>query len=133
QPGRTTLSRFGNHYGGRMYQPTIYREYFRRLYDIIEEMLGSQSRTIERVAGLMADSIAAGGVVHLFGSGHSHMVAEEVFHRAGSLMPLNPMLDPNLSLFGMVNATLLERTSGYARVVIGTHDIREGEIVIVAS
>lgn len=116
-----------------MYQPTIYREYFRRLYDIIEEMLGSQSRTIERVAGLMADSIAAGGVVHLFGSGHSHMVAEEVFHRAGSLMPLNPMLDPNLSLFGMVNATLLERTSGYARVVIGTHDIREGEIVIVAS
>ncbi|HWV23393.1 MAG TPA: SIS domain-containing protein [Thermomicrobiales bacterium] len=116
-----------------MHQPTIYREYFRRLYDVIEDMLGSQSRNIETVAGLMANSIAEGGVVHLFGSGHSHMIAEEVFHRAGSLMPLNPMLDPNLTLFGMVNATLLERTSGYARVVIGTHDIREDEVVIVAS
>ena len=116
-----------------MHKPVIYREYFRRLYDIIEDMLGSQSPKIEAVATMMAESIAEGGIVHLFGSGHSHMVAEEVFHRAGSLMPLNPMLDPNLTLFGMVNATLLERTSGYARVVIGTHDIREGEVVIVAS
>lgn len=111
----------------------VYREYFRRLYDVIEEMLGSQSLKIEQSADWMAESIAHGGIVHLFGSGHSHMVAEEVFHRAGSLMPLNPMLDPNLTLFGMVNATLLERTSGYSRVVIGTHDIRPGEVVIVAS
>lgn len=111
----------------------VYREYFRRLYDVMEEMLGSQTLKIEQVAGWMADSIAAGGVVHLFGSGHSHMVAEEVVHRAGSLMPLNPILDPNLTLMGHVNATLLERTSGYAKVVIGTHDIREGEVVIVAS
>jgi len=116
-----------------MSHSTIYREYFRRLYDVIEEMLGSQSRDIELVANLIAESIASDGIVHLFGSGHSHMVAEEVFHRAGSLMPLNPILDPNLTLFGMVNATLLERTSGYARVVIGTHDIRQGEVVIVIS
>lgn len=116
-----------------MSHSTIYREYFRRLYDVIEEMLGSQSRNIELVANLIAESIANDGIVHLFGSGHSHMVAEEVFHRAGSLMPLNPILDPNLTLFGMVNATLLERTSGYARVVIGTHDIRQGEIVIIIS
>jgi uncharacterized phosphosugar-binding protein len=81
----------------------------------------------------MAESIANQGVVHLFGSGHSHMVAEEPFHRAGSLMPLNPILDANLTFFGMVNATMLERTSGYAKVVIGGQDIREGEIVIVIS
>lgn len=111
----------------------VYREYFRRLYDVIEEMLGSQSRKIEQVADWMAESIANDGIVHLFGSGHSHMVAEEVFHRAGSLMPLNPILDANLTLLGQVNATLLERTPGYARVIIGSHDIRKGEVVIVAS
>src|SRR5699024_4450716 len=115
------------------HQPTIYRKYFRHLYDVFEEMLDSQGQTIETVATLMAESIAQGGIVHLFGSGHSHMIAEEVVHRAGSLMPLNPMLDPNLTLFGMVNATALERTSGYAIAVIGTHDIRDGEVVIVAS
>jgi uncharacterized phosphosugar-binding protein len=110
-----------------------YREYSRRMYDVLEDMFNTQGEKIEQVTGWMADSIAAGGVVHLFGSGHSHLVAEEVFHRAGSLMPLNPMLDVNLTFLGSVNATLLERTPGYAGVVIGSHDIREGEIVFVIS
>ena len=96
-----------------------YRTYLRRIYDIIEEVLQTQGREIETAAGWMADTIAARGIVHLFGSGHSHMIAEEVFHRAGSLMPLNPILDSNLTLFGHVNATLLERTSGYAKLSCG--------------
>jgi uncharacterized phosphosugar-binding protein len=110
-----------------------YRTYLRRVYDVIEDVLQTQGRQIETAAGWMADTIADRGVVHLFGSGHSHMVAEEVFHRAGSLLPLNPMLDANLTLFGSVNATLLERTPGYGKVVVGSHDIRAGEVVIVAS
>ena len=59
-----------------------YRTYLRRIYDIIEEVLQTQGREIETAADWMADTIANRGVVHLFGSGHSHMVAEEVFHRA---------------------------------------------------
>ncbi len=112
---------------------SMYRTYFRRLYDVIEEMVGSQGANIELAAQWMADTIAAGGVVHLFGSGHSHMVAEEVFHRAGSLLPLNPMLDANLTFLGHLNATLLERSSGYGKIVVGSHDIRPGEVVIVIS
>jgi uncharacterized phosphosugar-binding protein len=111
----------------------MYRTYFRRLYDVMEQMVGSQGAQIEQAAEWMADTIAEGGVVHLFGSGHSHMVAEEVFHRAGSLLPLNPMLDGNLTFLGHLNATTLERTSGYAKVVVGSHDIRPGEVVIVIS
>lgn len=112
---------------------SAYEEYVKRVHELLDEMIESQSEKIEIVAGWMAASISEGGVVHLFGSGHSHMVAEEVFHRAGSLMPLNPMLDVNLTFLGSVNATLLERTPGYANVVIGTHDIRVGEVVIVIS
>jgi uncharacterized phosphosugar-binding protein len=112
---------------------TMYRTYFRRLYDVIEEMIGSQGHNIEVAAQWIAETITDGGIVHLFGSGHSHMVAEEVFHRAGSLLPLNPMLDSNLTFLGDVNATLLERTSGYGQVVVNSHDIRPGEVVIVIS
>lgn len=112
---------------------TMYRTYFRRLYDVIEEMVGAQGQNIELAAQWVAGAITDGGIVHLFGSGHSHMVAEEVFHRAGSLLPLNPMLDANLTFLGHLNATLLERTSGYGKVVVGSHDIRPGEVVIVIS
>lgn len=111
----------------------VYRTYFRRLYDIIENVVASQGQQIETAAAWMAESIIDDGVVHLFGSGHSHMVAEEVFHRAGSLLPLNPMLDVNLTLFGMLNATILERTTGYGKVIVESHDIRPGEVVIVIS
>jgi len=111
----------------------LYRTYFRRLYDIIEHVVDSQGQQIETTAAWMADSLVEGGIVHLFGSGHSHMVAEEVFHRAGSLLPLNPILDTNLTLFGLVNATLLERTTGYGKVIVGSHDIRAGEVVIIVS
>jgi uncharacterized phosphosugar-binding protein len=110
-----------------------YQTYLRRIHDVIEEVGQTQARAIETGADWMADTIGRRGIVHLFGSGHSHMVAEEVFHRAGSLLPLNPMLDVNLTLLGSVNATLLERSSGYGSIITGSHDIRDGEVVIVAS
>ncbi|HEV2128340.1 MAG TPA: SIS domain-containing protein, partial [Thermomicrobiales bacterium] len=111
--------------------PHAYLAYLRRIYDLVEEILATQAQAIETAAEWMADAIAQPGVVHLFGSGHSHMVAEEVFHRAGSLLPLNPMLDANLTLLGSVSATLLERTPGYGKVIVGSHDIRDGEVVVV--
>ncbi|MDQ4100218.1 MAG: SIS domain-containing protein [Chloroflexota bacterium] len=110
-----------------------YHGYARALIDLIEQAMETQASALETASGWMADSIVGGGVVHLFGSGHAHMVAEEVFHRAGSLMPCNPMLDPNLTFLGTVNATLLERNTGYGGVVVASHDIRPGEVVIVAS
>ncbi len=111
----------------------LYRDYFRRLYDTIESVMESQGSQIETGAEWMAQSIASEGIVHLFGSGHSHMVAEEVFHRAGSLMPLNPMLDVNLTFMGSVNATALERSTGYGHIIIASQDIRPGEVVFVIS
>lgn len=110
-----------------------YHRYARALTALIDDVMQTQTDAIETAATWMADGIAADGVVHLFGSGHAHMAAEEAFHRAGSLMPCNPMLDPNLTFLGTVNATLLERTAGYGRIVVGSHDIRLGEVVIVVS
>lgn len=111
----------------------MYRSYFEALASTLDEVLETQGKAIETAASWLADVLANDGIVHLFGSGHSHMVAEEVFHRAGSLLPLNPMLDANLTFLGHLNATLLERTSGYGQVVVGSHDIRHGEVVIVIS
>lgn len=110
-----------------------YQDYFRELSRVLDDVTTTQGTAISLAASWMAESLAADGVVHLFGSGHSHMVAEEVFHRAGSLLPLNPMLDANLTFLGHLNATLLERTSGYGAIIVDSHDIRPGEVVVVVS
>lgn len=112
---------------------TAFRTYFHRLTAILDEVAEAQGNKIETAASWVAQTIMESGVVHLFGSGHSHMIAEEVFHRAGSLLPLNPMLDANLTFLGHLNATALERSSGYGQVIVDSHDIRPGEVVFVIS
>ena len=109
-----------------------YTQYFEQLRTLLDEV-EDQGPQIETAAKLMADCIAAGGVVHVFGSGHSHMMAEEVFYRAGGLFAFNAMLDINLTSFGTLKAGMVERTEGYANVVLESFDVRPGEVVVIVS
>ena len=109
-----------------------YERYFDRLGVLLDEVK-AQGAQIEAAADSMAKCIEAGGIVHVFGSGHSHMMAEEVFHRAGGLFAFNAMLDINLTSFGTLKPSMVERTEGYARVVLDSFDVRPGEVVVVVS
>lgn len=109
---------------------TAYINQIRGLIDQIEQ---AEDESVQRAADLIATSIANGGIVHVFGSGHSNLLAQEVFHRAGGLVPVNAMLDVNLTIFGSARATMVERLEGYAPSVIASYDIRPGEVVIVIS
>ncbi|MDP9369382.1 MAG: SIS domain-containing protein [Chloroflexota bacterium] len=109
-----------------------YERYLDGLHELLDELRAEGPR-IEDAAQVMASCISAGGIVHVFGSGHSHMMAEEVFHRAGGLFAFNAMLDVNLTSFGTLNGGMVERTEGYASVVLASFDVRPGEVVVVVS
>src|SRR5215212_7428569 len=109
-----------------------YELYFDQLSALMMS-LRVQGPDIETAAKMMAGCIAEGGVVHVFGSGHSHMMAEEVFHRAGGLFAFNAMLDINLTNFGTLKAGMVERAEGYAKVIMVSFDVRPGEVVVVVS
>src|SRR5918998_6091185 len=109
-----------------------YERYLDRLQELLSTLKDEGPR-IEAAARVMAECIANGGIVHVFGSGHSHMMAEEVFHRAGGLFAFNAMLDINLTSFGTLKAGMVERTEGYAKVIIASFDVRPGEVVVVVS
>lgn len=118
--------------GNPAVMPKAHALYFDRLHELLTA-LREEGPRIEEAAAMMAGCIAAGGVIHVFGSGHSHMMAEEVFHRAGGLFAFNAMLDINLTSFGTLNASLVERAEGYAKVILDSFDIRPGEVVVVVS
>jgi uncharacterized phosphosugar-binding protein len=109
-----------------------YERYFDRLSELMDEVR-AQGEQIEAASKIIAGCIGAGGIVHVFGSGHSHMMAEEVFHRAGGLFAFNAMLDVNLTSFGTLTAGMVERAEGYAPVILDSFDVRPGEVVIVVS
>ena len=54
----------------------------------------SNAKTLRTVGKLIADSIAADGVLHTFGSGHSQILAAEIERRAGGLVPVSSIIDP---------------------------------------
>ncbi|NGO10379.1 sugar isomerase domain-containing protein [Streptomyces sp. HC44] len=107
--------------------------YFAALQENLTALAAAEQPAIERAARAVADSVAAGGVVHYFGSGHSQLVALEPLMRAGGLAPVDVIADPALSPVAPRHAGAAERVSGYAAAILRTADIRAGEVVVVIS
>lgn len=108
--------------------------YFAKMQSLLTDILKDEKEKLERVSEKIAGSLKEDGVVHLFGAGHSHILTEEVFYRAGGLVPVHPIFDTGLMLHeGAVRSSDLERMNGYGEIVMKHQDIRPGEVVIVIS
>jgi uncharacterized phosphosugar-binding protein len=98
------------------------------------QLVSRQEGKMETCAGKIFESLKNGGVLHVFGSGHSNMVTEELFHRAGGLIPVNPLFEPMLMpSAGPRRVGPLERMEGVGKIIFNAHDLRAGETLIVAS
>jgi uncharacterized phosphosugar-binding protein len=113
---------------------SIVDDYLDRLQQLLAEVRQTQRDALDAAAEVIAQSLAAGGVVHLFGTGHSHMIAEEVFYRAGGLLPVDAMLDREVILSaGALRSTESERTTGKAAEIAARYDLRRGDAGVVIS
>lgn len=94
----------------------------------------SQGKALELVSQKIFQSLKAGGVLHVFGSGHSHSFAEELFHRAGGLVPVNAILEDYLMPHaGPKQVGPLERLTGIATAIAGKHEFKNAEVCLLAS
>jgi uncharacterized phosphosugar-binding protein len=95
-----------------------------------DEHLGS----IREAGRLVAEVLRADRLVHVFGTGHSHMLAEEGLYRAGGLAPVNAILESGLMLHeGATVSTRLEKLPGYSPIVADKYGFEEGDLLIVVS
>lgn len=109
-------------------------KYLERLIELLEKMVEEQKLAIRQAAELVATAVAGGNVVHVFGAGHSHIIAEEAFFRAGGLAPVNAILEPCLMLHeGASKSTRLENLSGLAQILLDYYEVKKGDVLIVAS
>jgi uncharacterized phosphosugar-binding protein len=112
----------------------LFTAYIDELHRILNRIASEQSVSIARAGVMLASAIERGGVGHVFGSGHSHMIAEEAFFRAGGLIPINPVLDQRLAFFdGALESTRAEREEGYVRTLLARQHIELNDVAIVAS
>ncbi|HHY47792.1 MAG TPA: SIS domain-containing protein [Firmicutes bacterium] len=102
---------------------------------ILSRIVSEESENIRKAAGVLADCVEKGKLIHVFGTGgHSYIAGEEMFYRAGGLQPVNAILDPGVSLAaGARRSTVVERTPGYARAVLDAYGVSEGEAIVLVN
>ena len=117
------------------YQPgTVLQQYFQAIQALQTRVLDSQQANLLVAAQRMAESVQAGGRIFLFGSGHSHLMAEEAFYRAGGLAAATPIFSSALMLHEDPHlSSRLERTSGVAAGLLDRYRPVAGEVLFVFS
>ncbi len=100
----------------------------------------AQKAEIQRTADWFAETILAGRMVHLFGSGHSRILVEEMWPRYGSFPGFNPIVELSLSFHNLVvgangqrQAMFLENVPGLAERILRNFDLHPTDSALVIS
>ncbi|MDQ2996740.1 MAG: sugar isomerase domain-containing protein, partial [Chloroflexota bacterium] len=108
-----------------MIDPTPALAYLDATQSLLEQIRATQLELIGQAAAICADSIAAGGLVHLFGTGHSRIPVEEIFPRHGSFPGFHPIVELSLTYHtqvvganGQRQAMFLERVEGLGELIL---------------
>lgn len=107
---------------------------------IVEQIAQTQEDQIQAAADVFADAIAAGGLVHLFGCGHSRMGVEEIFPRIGSIVGYHPIVELSLTYYtnvvgtmGLRQALFLERVDGLGERILDNYVFETHDAALVIS
>ena len=108
--------------------------YLNTIETLLEGIASTQEAAMEQAARMIADTLLSDGLVYLFGCGHSHIMAEEGFYRAGGLGAVYPMLQSDIMLHeGAVKSSSLERKADLAQEIILRYPMTEKDTMIVFS
>jgi uncharacterized phosphosugar-binding protein len=109
--------------------PSLAESYRARASDLLARAWTTNAPVIAQLAPLLGTSIARGGVIHTFGSGHSELISREIIGRAGGLVCVTGIVDPT--------GGFIENLPGYGTKLVERYDrqyqLLPGEVVIVIS
>lgn len=109
-------------------------EYISNVKQIIEQIEEKCSEKIELSAQLFANALINGKKIFLFGTGHSHMLSEELFYRAGGLLNIQPILIDELMLHVSASeSTIAEREEGLAEKIYEQYKITSDDVIVIIS
>ena len=107
---------------------------------LLARVTATQAEGIETASGWCAEAIAADGLVHLFGTGHSRIPVEEMFPRYGSYPGFNPIVELSMTFHAQVvgangqrQAMFIERVPGLAEVILSNFQFGPHDVMMVFS
>jgi uncharacterized phosphosugar-binding protein len=114
-------------------------DFLQKSAEILETVKKQQSQ-IRQAAEMFAGTIMEGRMVHIFGSGHSRILVEEMWPRYGSFPGFNPIVELSLTFHNLVvgangqrQAMFLENVSGFAGRILRNFDLKEVDTALIIS
>ena len=104
------------------------------------DTVSNQIDAIQKAADWFSETILSDRMVHLFGSGHSRILVEEMWPRYGSFPGFNPIVELSLTFHNQVvgangqrQAMFLENTHGLAEKILRNYDLSKTDSALIAS
>src|SRR5262249_45483556 len=114
--------------------------FFRAALARLQPLLDGQREALDRAAALCTDAIAADGLAHLFGCGHSRMLCEEMTPRQGCFVGWHTIVElaltyhnPIVGANGLRQSLHLEKTPGYAEQILRNFAFGPNDVMVVIS
>ncbi|OAA22543.1 SIS domain-containing protein [Kosmotoga sp. DU53] len=112
----------------------MFEQYYKVIDNTLRVILEHEAKKMKELSRRIYSTLKAEGLVYAFGTGHSHMLVEELFYRAGGLVPIYPVLVSSLMLHeGAVRSSRLERLEGYGEVIADSLNLTSNDLVLVFS
>lgn len=110
-------------------------DYFEEIIKLLQDIRETQSDAMEQAAQLIAGAIEANHLIYVFGATHAGILAQELFYRAGGLVPVNPILPPGLvtNIRPSTLTSRLERLPGFGTEIVAESPMEAGDVLIVHS
>lgn len=110
------------------------KEYLDNVTAILGRIEAEEAGALSSASDAVADAICGDRLVHVFGCGHSHLVALDTFYRAGGLACVSAMLDEDLMLHdGAAKSSRMEKMPGVGAELYRRHAVEPGDLVVVIS
>lgn len=109
--------------------------YINGIKRLISQVEITQRNQIETASLSCAEALMNGNMLYTFGTGHSHILAEEIFYRAGGFVRVYPILEPSLMLhIAAARSSDIERMSGYAGILLSDINcVKKGDVIYIFS
>ncbi len=108
--------------------------YLQNVGALLARQAETQAEAVETAAARIAECLAAGRRLFTFGTGHGHLLALEIFYRAGGPVNVCPILDERLMLHKSASdSTEWERREEITEALLAAYPMRAGDVLIAAS
>ena len=98
----------------------------------IQDIIKYQQPKILKSAKFFYNTYKNKGMIYIFGTGHSHMMAEEGHFRAGGFAPICPILCSSLMLHESANlSSIIERTEGVTTNLLEKYNITSKDVLLI--